>query len=130
MKLKFLKKNIIITYIICSYDTTNAKLVSEDYSVDNCKNANKGDGYCCYYEAPKSEKTKGCTSLTKYEYDHIKVYVKSQQTFGGKDQETEDKDAKIDCNSFYLQISTFIIMLLFLYEICFKKLNIKKNNKN
>ena len=106
---------VIITYIICSCDYTNAKLVSEDYSVDNCKNAKKGDGYCCFYEAPKGEKTKGCTGLSKYEYDHIKVYVKYQQTFGGKDGETEDKDAKIDCNSFYLQISTFIIMLLFLY---------------
>ena len=105
---------VIITFIICDCDYTNAKLVSEDYSVDNCKNANKGDGYCCFYETPKKTTTKRCTSLSKYEYEHVNVLVKYEKTFGGNDEETEDKDVKIDCNSFYLQISTFIIMLLFL----------------
>ena len=105
---------VMIINIACDCDATNSKIVAKDYSVDNCKDANKGDGYCCYYEAPKmtTKPKKGCLSIEKYVYDNIGVYVKYSKTFGGDDGETEDKDAKIDCNSFYLQISTFIIMIL------------------
>jgi hypothetical protein len=57
---------------------------------------------------------KGCTSITNYEYDNIKTFVKCRQTFGGKNGDTEDKDAKIDCKSFYLQFTSIILILLLL----------------
>lgn len=100
---------LLIEYIacLCSKQVT-------DPSVDNCKNANSGDGYCCYLEAPKRSTSKGCYPLTKYQYDNIKTIVKSMKVFGGDNQDTEDKKVKIDCKSFYLQISSIILILLFL----------------
>ena len=100
---------LLITYItcICQYRVT-------DYSVDNCKNDNTGEGYCCYYEAPKKTQSKGCMSLTKYRYDHIKVIADYYKVFGGDNYDTKDKDAKIKCKSNYLQISLIILIILFL----------------
>ena len=99
---------LLIGSIICNCGTYS------DPSKDNCKKANTGDGYCCYYETPKdTSDPKGCESFSKYEYDNIKTIVKYWKTFGG-DGETEDKDVKIDCKSFYLQLSSIIIILLLL----------------
>ena len=92
-----------------------SKIKDNDYSVDKCKDAKKGDGYCCYYEFPSRTKDKkGCAPLSKYQYDHIDVYVKYHQTFGGDKEDTEDKDAFIDCKSQSLQFSLIILILLFL----------------
>ena len=85
-----------------------------DASVDNCKNAKTGDGYCCFVDAPKSNPSKYCYGLTKYQYDNIKVFVKGMKTFGGDNGETEDKDVKVDCKSFYLKLSLFILLSIFL----------------
>ena len=111
---QFIILMIIIENIVCDCDRSNEKLLKEDYSVDNCKSANKGDGYCCYYETPKSTPTKGCKSITKYQYDHIDVVVEGWKTFGGDKGETEDKDVKIDCNSLNLKICSFLLILLIL----------------
>lgn len=100
---------LLIGYIICDAcgDVT-------DPSVDNCKKITVTDGHCCYYETPKStDDPKGCDTFSNYEYDNIKTIVKYWKTFGGTG-ETEDKDVKIDCKSFYLQISSFILILLLL----------------
>ena len=105
---------VIIANILCICDSANEKILKKDYSVDNCKNANTGSGYCCYTETPKSSIKKNCASISKYQYDHISVYAKYYKTFGGDDSETEDKDTKIDCNSFYFKISSLILILLFL----------------
>lgn len=101
---------LLIGYIICNGcdDETNP-------SVDNCKKITVTNGHCCYYETPKDTSSpKGCESFSNYEYDNIKTVVKHWKTFGGTDGETEDKDVKIDCKSFYLQISSFILILLLL----------------
>ena len=100
-----------------SYDNycDETKIKEDDYSVDKCKDAKKGDGYCCYYERPAmTEYKKGCTSLSKYDYEHVDVLVKYYQTFGGDKGETEDKDALLDCKSQSLQFSLIILLLLFL----------------
>ena len=99
---------LLITYIAC--DCTGGVT---DFSVDNCKNNNDGNGYCCYMETPKKTNQKQCRSLSKYEYDHIKVYIKDEKVFGGDNGETKDDDVKIDCKSYYLQISLMILILLF-----------------
>ena len=111
---QFIILMIIIENIVCNCDYSNEKLLKADYSADNCKGANKGDGYCCYYETPKSTPTKGCKSITKYQYDHIDVVVEGWKTFGGDKGETEDKDVKIDCNSLNLKICSFLLILLIL----------------
>jgi hypothetical protein len=101
---------LLIGYIICDAceDVT-------DPSVDNCKKITIADHHCCYFEAPKdTNEPKGCASYTNYQYDNIKTLVKYAKTFGGTDGKTEDKDVKIDCKSFYLQISSFILILLLL----------------
>jgi hypothetical protein len=101
---------LLIGFIICD----DCSSVS-DPSVDNCKKVNVAEGHCCYYETPKeTNDPKGCESFTNYQYDNIKTIVKYWKTFGGTDSKTEDKDVKIDCNSFNLQISLFILILLLL----------------
>ena len=99
---------LLITYIAC-----DCKGGVTDYSVDNCKNNNDGSGYCCYIESPKSTDKKDCIDLSKYEYDHIKVYVDYMKVFGTGKEEKDD-DLKIDCKSYYLQSSLIILILLFL----------------
>ena len=105
---------ILCLFLLITYITCECQYRVTDYSVDNCKNDNTGEGYCCYYEAPKSNPAKGCLSLSKYEYDHIKVYAEYHKVFGGNDEKTKDKDAKIKCKSTYIQVSLIILILLFL----------------
>jgi hypothetical protein len=51
---------LLIGNIICNCGTYS------DPSVDNCKKANSGEGYCCYYETPKdTSDPKGCSSFSK-----------------------------------------------------------------
>ena len=100
---------LLITYISC-----NCNGGVTDFSVDNCKNNNNGNGYCCYMETPKSSTKKDCIDLSKYQYDHIKVIIENGKVFGGDNHETKDDDVKIDCKSYYLQSSLIILILLFL----------------
>ena len=103
---------LLIGYIICDQTSCYAE---GNPSVDICKKINVDGGHCCYYETPKTTTDpKGCISITNYQYDNIKTFVKSYQTFGGDNRETEDKDAKIDCKSFYLQFTSIILILLLL----------------
>jgi hypothetical protein len=103
---------LLIGYIICDETTCRTEA---NPTVDNCKKINVDGGHCCYYESPKrTTYSKGCTSITNYEYDNIKTYAKYEQTFGGDNKETEDKDAKIDCKSFFLQFTSIILILLLL----------------
>ena len=106
--------HILCFFLLTEYIACVCSSQVTDPSVDNCKKANSGDGYCCYYEAPKSSPSKGCYPLSQYQYDNIKTMVKSMKVFGGDNGDTEDKKAKIDCKSFYLQISSIILILLFL----------------
>ena len=101
---------LLIGYIIC-----DACKAEANPSKDNCKKITVEGGHCCYYEAPKSNNhPKGCTSITNYMYDNIKTYAKYMKTFGGDDGETEDKKAKINCKSFYLEFTSIILILLLL----------------
>lgn len=106
---------ILCLFLLITYITCTCQYKVTEYSEDNCKNDNTREGYCCYYEAPKKTKgSKGCLSLSKYQYDHIKVYADYYKVFGGDNYDTKDKDAKIKCKSNYLQISIIILILLFL----------------
>ena len=86
-----------------------------DPSVDKCKAVKVEGGHCCYFERPKTESLKkGCGEYSDYAYKHIDVLVKYAQAFGGEKGETEDKDAKIDCNSQSLKFSLIFLILLFI----------------
>lgn len=100
---------LLIGYIICDACEGEA-----NPSKDNCKKITVEGGHCCYFETPKSSTTKGCTPITNYMYDNIKTYAKYMKTFGGDDEETEDKKAKIDCKSLYLEFTSIILILLLL----------------
>ena len=101
---------LLIGYISCDACEDEA-----NPSKDNCKKITVEGGHCCYYETPKStQDPKGCISLSNYYYDNIKTLVKNWKVFGGDDEETEDKKAKIDCKSFYLQFTSIILILLLL----------------
>ena len=102
---------IILSNIIC--DTGYCDGATAEPNVENCNKLKKGDGHCCYIEEPKSTPSKSCISISNYQYDHIKDYVKLKQIFGGDKGETEDKDVKIDCKSFDLKFSSIILLLLF-----------------
>ena len=102
---------ILITYIACDCKYT---VSPSDASVDKCKSDNDGNGYCCYMETPKKTIKKKCEDISKYTYEHIKVYIEEEKVFGGDDYKTKDEDVKIDCKSYYLQFSLIILMLLFL----------------
>ena len=117
MKTKIIFAILILLKIVVGEDGCDyTKWTESDASVDKCKAALVGSGYCCYYNYPKrTSYKKGCVHLSKYQYDHISVMVKYGQTFGGDNDETEDKDASIDCKSFYLQFSLLILILLFLW---------------
>ena len=105
---------IIIKNIICNYYCDWSLIVDNEPSVEVCNNARIEPGYCCYYEAPKYDE-KRCEDFSQYQYDHIDAIVKYRKAFGKyDDEEVEDKNLKIDCKSFYLEISSLIILLLFL----------------
>jgi hypothetical protein len=103
-----------VLLLLIAYITCDCKDSVTDPSVDNCKNNNDGNGYCCYMETPKKTNKKRCKDITKYEYDHIKDYIEFKKVFGGDNEETKDDDVKIDCKSYYLQFSLIILILLFL----------------
>ena len=113
MKIQYFFLILIIAKIYCDDDYYCSSQPSSP-SADECKKVKTGSGYCCYYEAPKSTISKGCISISKYQYDNIKDFVKYHKKFGGDKEDTEDKDAKIDCKSSYLQFSLIILTLLFL----------------
>ena len=46
-------------------------------------------------ETPKSNTQKDYTNITKYQYENIKVFVKFEKVFGGKDGITKDDDVKL-----------------------------------
>jgi len=102
---------LLIGYIICD----NACESESNPSKDNCNKIKVEGGHCCYYETPKSTKDpKGCVYLTNYMYDNIKPLAKYWKTFGGDNNDTEDKKAKIECKSFYLEFTSIILILLLL----------------
>lgn len=102
---------IMIKMIFLSSSFCDASKMGSQ-SKNECHNAKTGDGYCCFMEAPKSNPTSQCVPLSKYQYEHIDVLVDFYKTFGGDNGDTEDKDLKIDCKSFYLEISSFLLILL------------------
>ena len=89
-----------------------------DYSQkDDCKSNNlsqdekdEGAEYCCFKKDAYSSVYKDghCKPLTKYQYKHIKDYIKTDLLAGSHE------DTSIDCKSFYLEIS-LISLLLFLF---------------
>ena len=63
--------------------------------------------YCCFY---KNGDSTACTGLTKYQYDHIKDWVKYKKLTS----HTIKDDAEIDCKSFYLEFNILVLLFILL----------------
>lgn len=100
-QLIFLLVLIIFTYQKdCDDFDKKEECKAENLSSDDKK---AGKEYCCFY---KNDDDSGCTSLTKYQYKHMKDYVKYNKLNGNRE------DATIDCKSFYLEISILIVLFI------------------
>lgn len=78
-------------------------------SAKDCVNKESAeeDEYCCFFEIETHKKVKvnKCAGLTKFQYDHIKLYVKEKM------DELLFRDLHIHCNSSTIKI--FYLFLLF-----------------
>jgi len=95
---------IALSLIIFSYQACEGSSKKEDCKLSD--EEKKKYDYCCFAE---NGDNKSCVGLTKYQYKHIKDFVKLQKLEG------TDEDAKIDCNSIYLQLSIISSLLLLLF---------------
>lgn len=102
--MKFFELIIVLGLIIFTYQHCNDESKKEDCKLSDQDKKN-GYEYCCYLE---DGDTKHCEGLTKYQYKHFKDYHKLMLLQG------TSEDAKLDCKSFYLQISVLSILLLLL----------------
>ena len=81
---------------------------SEEDCVD--KESAEEDEYCWFFEIEthKKLKVKKCAGLTKFQYDHIKLYVKEKM------DELLFRDLHIHCNSSMIKIY-YLFLLFFTY---------------
>jgi len=94
---------------ICSADTCDPEK-SKASSVKDCDKLEKLNGYpyCCYFKGKDEDgERETCLPLTKDNYDNIKDYIKEFEKDGGKVK-------KLDCKSFYLELSVLIFIFLLL----------------
>ena len=99
---------ISFTYQYCGGQTSKDECKTSN--LDQTTEKDKGKEYCCFEkDANVASKKDGiCVALTKYQYEHIKDYIKSERLAGAHD------DYSIDCKSFYLEIS-LLSLFLFLF---------------
>ena len=88
--------------------------LKKKWKADNFSDTEKkdyGKEYCCFVKNANDQDNKdgACLALTKYQYKHIKDYIKYQIL-----NEGAHEDYSIDCKSFYLEIS-LLSLLLFLF---------------
>jgi hypothetical protein len=109
--MKFYKIILFVSLILSIYSST---LCSDDEatgsSAKDCEKYEKDDGfpYCCFLKGTDEGKSvETCISLTKQQYDNIKNTMKSLE-------ENDYEIKKLDCKSFYLELSilSFILLLL------------------
>ena len=85
-------------------------------NVEDCINReiDEEDSFCCLFEIEthRKEKEKRCSGLTRFQYEHIKLYVKEKM------DQLLYRNLNIYCNSFLIikniLLSSFIIVLLIL----------------
>ncbi len=89
-------------------------------SVSDCEKRDlDADEYrCCFFEEEmtvggQTKKLKGCTALTKAQFDDIDDYIdKGEEAAKAANYEIEDFD--IDCSSIYITISLLSLIILFI----------------
>jgi len=100
--------------------TIQEKCDTEDNSINGVSDCEKRDldtdeYRCCFYEQEykiqgKTIKSKGCTAVTKAEFDDIDDYIDKGEE-SAKAHGAEIKDFDIDCNSNYITISLLLLIL-------------------
>ena len=110
--MKFIQIISLLYLISFTYQSCDGHTSKDDCKTDNLSQGEKDAGaeYCCFEKDANSASRKDgyCVPLTKYQYKHIKDYIK-RELIGGAHE-----DYSIDCKSFYLQIS-LLSLLLFLF---------------
>jgi hypothetical protein len=106
--MKYLEIIIVLCLIILTYQSCESGTKKEDCKAENLSNSEKEKGaeYCCYAEGVINPV---CITLSKYQYNNIKDYIKKMKLIG-----LFSDDAKIDCKSLYLGISLLSFLLLLL----------------
>ena len=110
--MKFIQIISLLYLISFTYQSCRGHTAKDDCKTDNLSQGEKDDGaeYCCFEKDANvaSKKDGNCVPLTKYQYKHIKDYIKRELITGSHE------DYSIDCKSFYLEIS-LLSLLLFLF---------------
>ena len=79
----------------------------------NSRNLKENEYRCCYYYYEfAGKKNQECIALSRFEYDNFDTYIKTYETI----KEKAD-DFSFDCNSDYVIISMFSLLLLLFYTI-------------
>ena len=106
---------IALLYLISfTYQSCSSYTQKDDCKAENLGDTEKkdyGKEYCCFAKDANDQSYKDgkCIALTKYQYKHIKDFIKYQIL-----NEGAHEDSSIDCKSFYLEIS-LLSLLLFLF---------------
>ena len=111
--MKFIQIIALLYLISFTYQRCSAYSKQDECKTDNLDDYDKERGreYCCFVKNANNLDNKDgtCVGLTKYQYKHIKDYIKYQILTEGAHE-----DSTIDCKSFYLEIS-LLSLLLFLF---------------
>ena len=97
------------------YEDTRSECEKKESAskASDCNKLKVGDGsqYCCYMHATMDgeDPYKGCTEITKEEYNDIKKYI-SEVEKEEKEYNTKIKD--LDCNSAHLKIGILSLLLI------------------
>lgn len=110
--MKFYKIILFVSLILYIYSEDKYcgdSSVSASKAKD-CKDLKLADKYsnCCYVKGKQNNvDVSTCISLTKDQYNNIKDYIKELES-GGADVK------KLDCNSYFLELSILSFILIFL----------------
>ena len=98
---------LLFAQIICDGDDAVKCKGPGKKNADECNKiaADEGDYRCCYYDIGNA---KGCTSISKADYDKIDDFIEKIEKEESLDVES------LDCGSNYIIISLLSLILLFL----------------
>ena len=104
---------LLVLTLIAQCLSTKCVGAPQPSKAEDCNNRELDSGYyrCCFVEFEmKGIETKGCTPLTKEQYDDIDDYIDKAKD----DAEVTVEDFSIDCGSNYIVISILSLILLFI----------------
>ena len=100
---------ILLAILLSQYECINTCNGEGNSNKDcNSRDLKEGEYRCCYlYYEFAGKKTHDCKAISKIEYDNFDTYIKTYEN-----AEKNADDFSFDCNSSYIIISMFWILLL------------------